>query len=661
MNVDIQRERRQATFVAEDLTYVLDGGKQKTKKRRFIESLALNDPELKCDEPSFMTRNERLNSSTKHVILIEKKMRRHNFQSDEDRTMFRMAAARKKDTISLPVHYLMFKPTMIGQGTEEQQKKWMPLMEDLVVTGTYAQTELGHGTFIRGLETTATYDPQTEEFVMHSPTLTSMKWWPGNLGLQSNHAVVVAQLYTKGQCHGIHQFMVQLRSLEDHRPLPGVTVGDIGPKMENHGYCNGFLRFDHVRIPRENMLMKYAKVQPDGTYIKPQSMKLAYGSMVLLRVNFTRTAAECLAMASTIAIRYSTVRRQTEITPGGEEPQILDYQSQQYKLFPRLASAYAFYFVGKIVKDIFLKTQDEIKAGNIRSMSALHAISSGLKSFTSDEMNRGIEICRLSCGGHGYSQASGLPSLYGRSTALCTVEGENTVLYLQVARYLMKCASMVATGQELPDLVSYLSKTPEKKWSAKNEADVMNQGLSAYEHRAQRLVIAAAQSLQREIGAGKAQHEAWNNSHIALIKAAQAHCHYFVVKSFVDFLRSGSLDTTAAVKSVLISLCQLYSLHGIHENAGDFLQDGYVSGEQMAMVTSQIPVVLATIRPNAVALVDAFDFRDEFLGSVLGRYDGNVYEKMYEWAKESPLNKEEVHESYYKYLKPMLQSSKSKL
>lgn len=41
------------------------------------------------------------------------------------------------------------------------------------------QTELGHGTFIRGLETTCTYDPTTEEFVLNSPTLTSYKWWPG--------------------------------------------------------------------------------------------------------------------------------------------------------------------------------------------------------------------------------------------------------------------------------------------------------------------------------------------------------------------------------------------------------------------------------------------------------------------------------------------------
>lgn len=80
---------------------------------------------------------------------------------------------------------------------------------------------MGHGTFIRGLETTAHYDEKKQEFVLHSPTLTSYKWWPGGLGQTANYAVVVAQLYTKGECHGIHPFIVQLRDEKTHKPLPG--------------------------------------------------------------------------------------------------------------------------------------------------------------------------------------------------------------------------------------------------------------------------------------------------------------------------------------------------------------------------------------------------------------------------------------------------------
>lgn len=54
-------------------------------------------------------------------------------------------------------------------------------------------------------------------------------------------------------------FIVQLRSLDDHLPLSGITVGDIGMKFGNAAYNsmdNGVLSFDHVRIPRNQMLMR---------------------------------------------------------------------------------------------------------------------------------------------------------------------------------------------------------------------------------------------------------------------------------------------------------------------------------------------------------------------------------------------------------------------
>ena len=73
----------------------------------------------------------------------------------------------------------MFIPSLMSQGSPAQQAKWLPMAQKLEIIGTYAQTELGHGTFVRGLETTATYDPETEHFIIHSPTLTSTKWWPG--------------------------------------------------------------------------------------------------------------------------------------------------------------------------------------------------------------------------------------------------------------------------------------------------------------------------------------------------------------------------------------------------------------------------------------------------------------------------------------------------
>ena len=107
--------------------------------------------------------------------------------------------------------------------------------------------------------------------------------------------------------------MVQLRDESTHRPLPGIVVGEIGPKMGLKAADNGFLQLNQVRIPRDNMLMKNAQVEADGTFIEPKSDKLTYGTMVFVRVVVIDMVAFNVARAATIAVRYSCVRRQSEI------------------------------------------------------------------------------------------------------------------------------------------------------------------------------------------------------------------------------------------------------------------------------------------------------------------------------------------------------------
>jgi acyl-CoA oxidase len=79
--------------------------------------------------------------------------------------------------------------TVREQGSEEQQAFWMPKILNYDIIGCYAQTELGHGSNVRGLETTAKWDPNTKEFEIHSPYLTASKWWNGSMGRTATHAV----------------------------------------------------------------------------------------------------------------------------------------------------------------------------------------------------------------------------------------------------------------------------------------------------------------------------------------------------------------------------------------------------------------------------------------------------------------------------------------
>ncbi|XP_077986283.1 peroxisomal acyl-coenzyme A oxidase 1-like [Glandiceps talaboti] len=633
---------------------MLDRGAEKTRRRRYIQSLALEDPDFDEVDHSFLTRDELYSSIVKRSVLIRKKMKELNLTDLGDQLIYKGSALRGEGSI-FAIHDLMLIPMLQTQANDQQRKKWLPMALNYDIIGTYLQTELGHGTYVRGLETTATYDPVREEFVINSPTLTSTKWWPGFLGKSVNFGVVMAQLHSKGKKYGIHSFLVPLRSFDSHQPLPGITLGDIGPKLGSSGNDNGFCRFDHVRIPRENMLSKYAKIDRDGTYSPPISDKIVYGAMVLTRVTLVSMSAGSLSAGCTIAIRYSAVRRQSEQTPGGKEPQILDYQSQQLKLFPQLATALALKFAAHNIRNRCDQIQSDLRAGNVSTLQELHGLSSGMKAFSSLVANSGLEILRMSCGGHGYSQASGFPKLYGTATVSVTAEGEYTVMILQCARYLMKCVSKAAAGEKLPTSIAYLAEQPELTCPAKSAEDFLDLDLlcNAFKHRAYRLVTEAGKQMQSRVMAGKPQHIAWNESHLYLVKAAEAHCHYYTVRNFVNTMKSAVMSDS--LKSVLTSLCQLYALYGIDQNSGHFAQDGYMTGQQLSMATDQIVSLLAVIRPNAVPLADAFDFRDELLCSVLGRYDGNVYENMYKWATESPLNKTEVHDSY-KYLKPMLHS-----
>ncbi|XP_056441752.1 peroxisomal acyl-coenzyme A oxidase 1 isoform X2 [Gadus chalcogrammus] len=653
MNPDILRERQNATFDIEKLTNILDGGAERTNRRREIQSLVLNDPDFDYGNPNFLSRSERYDQAVKksaHMIL---KLREYGISDPVEINWYKSYVHRFRGN-PLEIHLAMFLPTLLNQATPEQMDRFFTPSWDLEIIGTYAQTEMGHGTHLRGLETTATFDPATQEFVMHSPTVTSIKWWPGGLGKTSNHAIVLAQLYTQGKCHGLNAFIVPLRSMGTHMPLPGIVIGDIGPKFGFDAVDNGYLKLEHVRIPRENMLMKYAQVKPDGSYVKPLSSKLTYGTMVFIRSLIVGNAGIVLSQCCTIAIRYSAVRHQSEIRAGEAEPQILDYQTQQHKLFPLLATAYAFLFAGQYMIDTYNRISGDINQGDLSEMPELHALSAGLKAFTTWTANTGIEVCRMSCGGHGYSRSSALPDIYVEFTPSCTYEGENTVMMLQTARFLMKSYRQVQAGQQLSGAVSYLNKVHHRVMAPQAVSSQLDLNLNTlvdlYEIRAAMLVELAAQSIQQESARGKCQEDSWNNSTIDLVRASDAHCHYMVLKMFRD--KVDQIEDPG-VHSVMSTLAHLYAIHGMGNFTGDFLQAGVLTGAQVPSVSKCLKGLLAEVRPSAVLLVDAFDHHDKMLNSVLGRHDGNVYEAMFEWARSSPLNRTEVHESFHKHLKPL--------
>lgn len=692
MNADLLREREKATFDVERLTNLLDGGSERTERRRQLQAVIERDPTdiFSNDSNRYLHRTDRhVRALAKHVRLIElcrkleigKECGGEILMSPD----FPMIYAALGDDLPTSLHWIMFVPNIISLGDDEQKAEWLPLCRDWRMIGCYAQTELGHGSNVRALETTATFLPESKggmkggSFIINSPTVTAAKFWPGTLGRTANHAMVIAKLIDgKGVNRGVHNFLVPLRSMKDHTLLPGVKTGDVGPKIGYNVMDNGFASFDNVSIPRRNMAMRFATMDEQGNFSKKSvseaSQKIAYITMMQVRAHIVDQAGKTLSAACTISIRYSAVRRQGFGQDGKTEVQILDYTQQQHRLLPLLAASYCFFFTGKkVLKQIrelerrFLANEKVAKT----EVTDVHASSSGLKSFTTTVAADGMEDCRKACGGHGFLECSGLPELITTYLQNPTVEGDNHMLPQQVVKVLLKLVQAVENGDDISDykncdsslLIPSLqlmlhSQNKKSTCNARSEKDMMDLELlsAAFCHRAARLLVEVAAQLKSFVMGGMNAQEAWNQALVQMARISRAYSQFLLLQNFVHGIeeeeRAASIGR--AESDVLRDLARLFALYWMERELGDFMEDGYMSRKQASWVRSSVLVLLETIRPNAVSLVDARDFSDFRLKSALGRYDGDVYPYIMDAAKRDPLNQNDIGPGYEEHLKRLI-------
>ncbi|WP_039797817.1 acyl-CoA dehydrogenase family protein, partial [Nocardia araoensis] len=311
------------------------------------------------------------------------------------------------------VQWGLFGGAVENLGTE-RHREYIERLISLDLLGCFAMTESGHGSDVANLETTATYDPQTQEFVVHSPTPSARKDYIGGAAEHARMAAVFAQLITQGENKGVHCLLVPIRD-ENGADLPGVTTYDDGLKGGLPGVDNGRIVFDHVRVPRENLLNRYADVAPDGTYsseIENPSRRFftTLGTLVRGRVSVGGAAAAGARVALSIAVRYALQRRQFSDPDTGVETVLLDYRSHQRRLLPLVAKSYALAFAqNDLVRRMHLvQTGQNLEAGAQR---ALEKRAAGLKVAQTEHATRAIQECREACGGAGYLTENRLVTL----------------------------------------------------------------------------------------------------------------------------------------------------------------------------------------------------------------------------------------------------------
>uniref|UniRef100_W8AQW7 Acyl-coenzyme A oxidase n=2 Tax=Ceratitis capitata TaxID=7213 RepID=W8AQW7_CERCA len=661
VNPDLEKERRAATFSVEEFQCWWHGGADKLNEKREIETYLykdLRDGHLH----DYLSHEDLYHLAVKDVTEASVKLRKlqklRNPGGDNiwPKKLYNLPAL-------LPAHHpfathiTMFVDVIYSQGTPEQIEKFGKPAANCNIIGTYAQTEIGHGTNVRGIETRADYDRATDEFVLHTPNLQAYKWWPGGLGHTANHAMVVAQLYIDGKHHGIQMFIVQLRDLETHMPLPGVDIGEIGKKLGMAGVNQGFLGFKRVRIPRTNMLMRNAKVLPGGKFVQSPASRLNYMTMVFTRCLIVNLSYDCLLQAATISTRYSAVRRQSPINSSDPEPQIIDHVTQQQKLFPEIANGIAYRITGQHMWELYELTLKEIANGDYTRMADMHIVACALKVLSTTDGSFGVERLRLACGGHGYLTSTNFSTLYGNVIAAYTYEGENTVLLLQIGRYLVKTWTQLTQGKKMSPLAAYLAEIYDKPEIAAWN-DSRSYLVKLLQFTAANKTRLAFENLTNRVNGGQTLEEASNNTGIELTQAAELHGRQFVASAFLEQITVAKKNQrSVALNSVLENILELYLVQTVLRHMNDILRFTPISDANLRSLQNRLELSLKKLRPDAVAICDGFDYHDRVLNSTLGCYDGNVYERLFEAAKKSPLNQKPVPDSFEKYLKPFLKSN----
>lgn len=532
------------------------------------------------------------------------------------------------------VQWGLFGGAIENLGTERHHEAYVPKIINLELLGCFAMTETGHGSDVQSIETTATYDVATDEFVIDSPTPASRKDYIGGAAQTAAVAAVFAQLVTakegKPENHGVHCFFVPLRD-EDGNDLPGITTSDCHYKGGLPGVDNGRIMFDHVRIPRDNLLNKYADVAADGTYTSPiensnRRFFTMLGTLIRGRVTVGGSAAAAARIALDIATRYALERRQFAAPDDEREVLIMNYLAHQRRLFPLIAHSYALQFAqNELVARLHeLQTSEMPDAEEQRELEARAA---GLKAANTWHASRAIQEAREACGGAGYLAENRLIGLRADTDVFTTFEGDNHVLTQLVAKELLTAYADDVKGMSPVDWVRFAANTVgdrvvkrtaaqtimqtilDTRQDNEEEGSLFNRGtqVKMFEDREDYLLSSVARRLQ-----GKSKEmtafDAFNAVQDHVLHAATAHIDRIVLEAFVAGIDSCE---DAKTRKLLDVVCDLYALSVIEDDKAWYIEHRYLSTERAKAVTRGINDRCRVLRPDAETLVDGFGIPEQ--------------------------------------------------
>jgi acyl-CoA oxidase len=438
---------------------------------------------------------------------------------------------------------------------------------------------------------------KAKEFIIDTPNVEAAKFWVGNMGKTATHGIVFAQLITPdGINRGLHSFVVPLRDPMTLQTLSGVIVGDMGHKIGLNGVDNGFAVFDRVRIPRGNLLNKHADVTPDGTYVTAykdpnKRFGASLGSLSMGRVGITGMCVTNLKLLMPIAIRYSAVRKQFSAEEGGPEVPVMEYQLQQWRLFPYIAATYALHFFSRRLFGKFMEGQVANFTGSFSPEvlaewgKEIHAISCASKPLASWTAQSAAQECREACGGHGYVSCNRLGMIRNDNDPNCTFEGDNNVILQQTSNYLLTAyqnnswKTPLGSIAFLADMQHHL----QRHFVGDKQEDLYNSRVAceAYQWLVAYLLNESQKKLEMELATGKDPLRARNDSQVYFCRhLSMAFVQYCAISTCHEVVWSN--DVPPSLQPTLRRLSALYGLWCMEKDLGFFYQGGYMQGPQPA-------------------------------------------------------------------------------
>ncbi len=522
-------------------------------------------------------------------------------------------------------------------GTPRHHQRYLRAIATLELPGAFAMTETGHGSDVQHLETTATYEPETEEFVIHTPVEQARKDYIGNAARDGRMAVVFAQLIVGNESHGVHALIVPLRD-ESGEVCDGVRIEDDGEKAGLNGVDNGLIWFDNVRVPREALLNRYGDVSPDGAYSSPidnanKRFFTMLGTLVQGRVCVAGASVSAAKLALAIAIRYGLRRRQFG-PPDGEEVEILQYRTHQRRLMPLMAKTYALHFAQAELLEKFHSAFSN-EAPPDRERRELEALAAAMKATSSWHALHTIQTCRECCGGAGYMAVNRFAALRADTDIFTTFEGDNTVLMLLAARGLLTDFSENFGGMNPAEMVTFVAgqvvENVVERLFARKIAQVIvdavptrdestnlldrDYQLDLFQWREGHMVAAVANRFRRGLNEGYDAFEVFRAVQDHAINAARAHMDRVALEAFV-----AAIDDCQdqSLRDAMNLVCDLYSLWNVECDKGFFQEHGRLAAPRCKQITREVNRLCNEVREQAAALVDALGIPDEVLRAPIG-------------------------------------------